>query len=61
MTSPSSLLMEISLRLAAHNSDSAWRRQIIRAMNVGKAEINAAPFWHASHIWLLRQVQETKI
>jgi len=61
MTSPSSVLMDISLRLAGRNDDAAWRKKIVRALNVGDAEITQAPFWYASHILLIQQVQQTKI
>jgi len=50
MPSPSGVLIRVSLALAAHQKDSALRRQALAALNSGHPQIGQDPVWHASHI-----------
>jgi len=50
LPSPSAILIDSSLLIAARLKDAALRRQALSAANSGHAFIDAAPFWHASTV-----------
>jgi hypothetical protein len=47
---PSAALIRVSLALAAHERDTALRRQALAALNTGHEFIGQDPVLHASHI-----------
>jgi len=50
MPSPSAVLAEASLRLAAKTGNKVLRRQALSALNSGNAAISANPFWYATPV-----------
>ena len=50
LPSPSALLIESSLRLAARSNDTDLRRRALGAANSGHRLFDEGPFWHASLI-----------
>ena len=48
LPSPSAVLIDATLDIAARRRDAALRRQALAAANSGQAVIEAAPFVHAS-------------
>ncbi|WP_455218011.1 hypothetical protein, partial [Kaarinaea lacus] len=61
LPSASTVLIDISLRLALHDGDQAWRHRIMQTLTPGAQAISEAPFWYASQILLLQQIQESRI
>lgn len=58
MASPSAVLAQTSLRLAAKTNDAALRRQTLAALNSGAAVIRENPFWFATPVSALLQAAE---
>jgi uncharacterized protein YyaL (SSP411 family) len=50
MPSPSAVLIDTSLRIAAHSGDRDLRRRALGAANSGHRLIEADPFWHATAV-----------
>ncbi len=57
MPSPSSLLIDVTLRSAAARRDQGLERQARSALNVDRQSIRDDPFWFATQIRALRRAQ----
>jgi len=55
MPSPSGVVLDVSLRLARHASDSALRDQALAALNSGNTDLDENPFWCATQIGAMRE------
>jgi uncharacterized protein YyaL (SSP411 family) len=58
MPSPSGVLAEVSLELAAATGDEALRRRALGALNSGHAELADNGFWYATQIGALRRAAD---
>jgi uncharacterized protein YyaL (SSP411 family) len=58
MPSPSAVLIDVSLKLAAHTHDTQLREQALRALNAASESVAREPFWSASYIAGIRRVQQ---
>jgi uncharacterized protein YyaL (SSP411 family) len=53
MTSPSAVVIAVSLQLADKQDDKALQQRSLAALNSGHWTINADPFWYASQIGVM--------
>ena len=50
MPSPSGIVAEVSLRLAAKTNDKALRERALAALNTHHAALQESPFWYATPV-----------
>lgn len=58
LPSASATLINVSLRVAKKNNNLALMKKVLRALNVGHAEIMSQPFMYASHIMSIFELQK---
>ena len=58
LSSPSATLINISLKLAEKNKDNRLKKQSLSALNISHTDLVSQPFWYASHIVTLFEMQK---
>jgi hypothetical protein len=58
LPSASSIVLELSLKLAKKNNNKLLKDKVLKALNSGHDEIIEQPFWYASQIQVLYDYQE---
>ncbi|MCG6873065.1 MAG: DUF255 domain-containing protein [Gammaproteobacteria bacterium] len=56
LASPSGVLIDISLRLAAKRKDAELRERALAALNSARRELVEDPFWFATHVSAMQRV-----
>lgn len=57
LPSPSAILINLSLKIAAKNSNVMLKKKALKALNAGHLEVVSQPFMYASHILVLFEYQ----
>lgn len=59
LPSASSVLINISLKIAEKTNDTALKKKSLAALNVGNTDIISQPFWYASQIGIVFENQQS--
>ena len=57
LPSPSGVLIDTTLKLAAHNKDEKLKKQALSALNTGHDTLLSEPFWFATHVAVIADYQ----